>query len=59
MQSKPFYGKIVDACSPGKVPIYNRRKIDQTITNSSSRFQIDDFRPYSKSSPGYHVSDYF
>ncbi|CAI8619898.1 unnamed protein product [Vicia faba] len=55
MGSKLSYGKIVDGCSVGKVPIYNRRKIYQkNITNSSSRLQTDDFQQYSKSSPGYH-----
>lgn len=58
MRSKSSYGKIVDGCSEGKVPIY-KRKIHQNITSSSSKLQIDDFQQYSKSSPGYHVSDYF
>lgn len=59
MQSKSSYGKNVDHCSPGEVPIYNRRKIDQIITNASSRLQMDDFQPHSKGSSGYHVSDCF
>ncbi|XP_058734727.1 protein neprosin-like isoform X2 [Vicia villosa] len=54
MQIKSSYGKNVDGCSSGKVPIYNQRKIDQIIINASSRLQMDDFQPYSKGSLGYH-----
>ncbi|CAK8579674.1 unnamed protein product [Lathyrus sativus] len=55
MQSKLSNRKIVEGCSVGKVPIYTRRKIQQNITNSSSRLETDDFQQYSKDSPGYHT----
>ncbi|XP_058732962.1 uncharacterized protein LOC131604546 [Vicia villosa] len=63
IQSSLSYSKIMDGnadkCLAGKVPIYKRRKVHQINTNLSSRLQTDDFQQYSRSSPGYHVSDYF
>ncbi|KAL5053966.1 hypothetical protein RYX36_034648 [Vicia faba] len=52
MQRRPSFGKTMDVCSPGKVPIYNKTQI---ITNSSSRLQTDHFKQYSKNSHGYHT----
>ncbi|XP_039686467.1 uncharacterized protein [Medicago truncatula] len=56
VRSRPSYGKTINDCPLEKVPIYNRRRRHQIITNSSSKLQIDDFQRHSKSSPGYHVS---
>ncbi|WJX48387.1 hypothetical protein P8452_34956 [Trifolium repens] len=55
MRNGPSRGKIMNECPEGKVPIYNKIGRHQIITNSSSKFQIDDFQQYSQSAPGYHT----
>ncbi|CAK8577462.1 unnamed protein product [Lathyrus sativus] len=45
----------MDACSPGKVPIYNKTQIHETITSSSSRLHTDNIKQYSKNSGSYHT----
>ncbi|XP_039684564.1 uncharacterized protein [Medicago truncatula] len=55
VRSRSSYGKTTDDCPLGKVPIYNRTRSHQTITNSSSKLHIDDFRRYSQSSQRYHT----
>jgi hypothetical protein len=59
MRNGPSNGKTMNECQEGKVPIYNKIRKHQNVTNSSSKLQIDDFQQYSQSAPGYHVSAYF
>jgi len=59
VRSNSSYGKTMDDCPWGKVPIYNMTRSQQIITNSSSKLQVDDFQQYSQSSQRYHVSGYF
>ncbi|MCH87380.1 carboxyl-terminal peptidase, partial [Trifolium medium] len=55
MQNRSSYGKTMNKCPEGKVPIYNKTGRHQIITNSSSKLQVDDFQQYSQSAPGYHT----
>ncbi|XP_045825058.1 uncharacterized protein LOC123917400 [Trifolium pratense] len=55
LQNRSSYGKTMNKCPEGKVPIYNKMGRRQIITNSSSKLQIDDFQQYSQSAPGYHT----
>lgn len=53
--NKAFKGDSF-TCPPGKVPIQKKAIKHQTITDSSSKKQIEDFYQYSQSNPGHHVS---
>ncbi|WJX54322.1 hypothetical protein P8452_40220 [Trifolium repens] len=55
MRNGPSNGKTMNGCPEGKVPIYNKIRRHQIITNSSLKLQIDDFQQYSQSAPGYHT----